>query len=242
MVNFTTLLEVIISKTKMSRNSVKLVRCEFDSGTSIVIQIGRWRNDDPRSKLMVSLNSREMEFIIETIPKVLETSPSTLEYTTGYRNIFVFNDGSKITIKQETEHGWREVYFFRRDIQNIVSVLQCLRFFQAPGEQTPAWVENVLWIVFLQLVEKEMKDKWLNYQDALKFINDKKPEFMEQVAKVMRLFNFPQPDNLENKWNEINKRANLEMDVHYNEEMCMNVYQPINFIFETDLELFFNTF
>jgi hypothetical protein len=245
MVNFTTLLEVIVSKTKMFRNSVKLVRCEFESGSSIVIQIGRWRIGEPKSKFMVSLNSSEMDFVIESIPKVLETSPRTLEYTTGYRNIYLVNDGSKTSIKQETEHGWREVFFFNRDIQNILSVLQCVRFFQAPGEQTPEWIDSVLRNVFLQLVEKEMKDKWLDYQEALQTFNDnKKSEFVEQVAKVMRLFNFPEPDSffLDKQWELLYKQAILQQDVHYDKERYQAVYQPIDFLFDTDLELFFNTF
>jgi hypothetical protein len=55
MVKFTTLLEVVISETKKSRNMVKLVRVEYDLGTPIIIQIGSWMHGIKPSKLMVSL-------------------------------------------------------------------------------------------------------------------------------------------------------------------------------------------
>jgi hypothetical protein len=241
---FTNLLEVVIRKNNISRTLVKLVRCDSNNGSSMYLQVGRWKNGIASTIYMVSLNSEEVEFVIEAIPKLLETSPRTLELLTKHRNLYLTNNGSRIEMNRETIDGFRKVSFLHSDVHYILSVLQGLRFFQAPGEQTADWVDNVLWNVFLQLVEKDMKGEWLDYQEALKRVYGKKAEFMEQVAKVMPLFNFPVPDNffLENEWTKIYKRAILENDLNYNKESGLAVYQPIKFILETDLELFFNSF
>jgi hypothetical protein len=223
---------------------VKLVRVEYDLGTPIIIQIGSWMHGVKPSKLMVSLNIKEVEFFIEAIPRLLESSPRTLEYTGGHRNLCLVNDGSKIRMKQETDYGWHDVSFYHRDVHRILPVVRCLRFFQAPGEKSPEWVDSILKNIFLQMVEKEMVTRWMDYREALKVVGDKKSEFKEQVAKVMRLFDYPEPDVvfLEKQWDDLYQQAGLEVDVHYDEEAFHDVYNAINFLFETKYEMFYNTF
>jgi hypothetical protein len=243
MVQFIDLLQVIVSKSKKSLNKVKLVKVQDNNWSDKFIHVGKFSPDFPGSKFMVSLSAKEVEFFLDKLPKLFGNNSKLYNHTLGNRYLIIKGkQNGEITLQQsrlnsETfEENLKEVTFYSREIRNILTAVKALRYFQSPGNQNDDWVLNVSQMIFLKLVEKEMKKSAVNFEDAYEKVKENQKLFNEAMKKVLLLFDYPEAreytDN--EKWLEYTANSSKEISLDFFKEKQEHIFIPICFVLDEE--------